>query len=326
MAVAYPNLIPYMFYFWKKDLDSHYLGLTEEQSKVYLKQQIQRLIYAMNQPFLRQGIQSAFTNVNFFDHPYFEAIFSGGVFPDGAFMIDYEEEIIELQKLFLVQMSEIRSQSMMTYPVSTISLLTDEQGNFVDEDFAKWACEHNRKWNDSNWFTDSDVTSLSSCCRLKNNITELGYANTIGGSALKVGSVKVSTINLARIAYENDTEEKYLIALRDITELNLKALDCQRHIIQRNIEKGLLPNFTHNLIEMRYLYSTLGLLGLYETMKTFGYTREDEFGNIYYKDEAIEFGKKIFKVIHNVKDNFMLDKDYKINLEAVPKVNWAQVA
>ena len=89
----------------------------------------------------------------------------------------------------------------MTFPVSTISLLVDKDRNFVDKDFAEWACEHNRKWNDSNWFIDDTVTSLSSCCRLKNDITALGYANTIGGAALKVGSVKVSTLNLARLAY-----------------------------------------------------------------------------------------------------------------------------
>lgn len=317
-AVAYPNLIPYLYYFWRKDIEANYLGLTEEQAIPFAKQQIQRLIYALNQPFLRQGIQSAFTNVNFFDHPYFEAIFGGAEFPDGSFMIDSEEEIIEFQKLFLHEMSKIRFKNMMTYPVSTISLLTTKNGDFVDVEFAEWACGHNRQWNDSNWFIDSDVTSLSSCCRLKNNITELGYSNSIGGAALKVGSVKVSTINLARLAYENDTEEKYLVALRDLTELNLKALDCQRHIISRNIEKGLLPNFTHKLIEMKYLYSTIGVLGIYETMKAFGYTKQDEFGNTFYTQEALNFGKKIFKVIHNVKDNFMLDKDYKINIEAVP--------
>lgn len=317
-AVAYPNLVPYLYYFWRKDIDNHYLGLNKDEGERFAKQQIQRLIYALNQPFLRQGIQSAFTNVNFFDHPYFEAIFGGAEFPDGTFMIDSEEEIIEFQKIFLTEMSNIRAKNVMTYPVSTISLLTDKDGNFVDEEFAKWACEHNRRWNDSNWFIDSDVTSLSSCCRLKNNITDLGYSNSIGGAALKVGSVKVSTINLARLAYENNTEEKYLVALRDITELNLKALDCQRYIIQRNIEKGLLPNFTHKMIEMKYLYSTIGILGLFEALKTFGYTREDEFGNIYYTNDAINFTNKIFKVIHNVKDNFSLDKDYKINLEAVP--------
>lgn len=317
-AVAYPNLIPYMFYFWKKDIDSKYLGLTKEYGEQFAKQQIQRLIYALNQPFLRNSIQSAFTNVNFFDHPYFEAIFGGSEFPDGTFMIDYEEDIINFQKLFLTEMSEIRHQNMMTFPVSTISLLTDESGHFVDDEFARWACEHNRLWNDSNWFVDSSVTSLSSCCRLKNNIEELGYMNTIGGAALKVGSVKVSTINLARIAYETSNEQEYLTQLKNTLEINLKLLDCQRNIIQRNIEKGLLHTFDCKMIEMEYLYSSIGIMGIFETMKKFGYTYEDDFGNTYYKDEAFSFGKKIFKVIHNTKDLFLLDKNYHINLEAIP--------
>ena len=317
-AVAYPNLIPYMFYFWKKDIDSGYLGLTKEYGEKFAKQQIQRLIYALNQPFLRNSIQSAFTNVNFFDHPYFEAIFGGSEFPDGTFMIDYEEDIINFQKLFLTEMSEIRHQNMMTFPVSTISLLTTEKGRFVDEEFARWACEHNRIWNDSNWFVDSSVTSLSSCCRLKNNIEELGYMNTIGGAALKVGSVKVSTINLARIAYETNNEQEYLTQLKNTLEINLKLLDCQRNIIQRNIEKGLLHTFDCKMIEMEYLYSSIGIMGIFETMKKFGYTYEDDFGNTYYKDEAFSFGKKIFKVIHNTKDLFLLDKNYHINLEAIP--------
>ena len=111
------------------------------------------------------------------------------------------------------------------YIRSTISLLTTPDGKFVDEEFAKWACEHNRKWNDSNWFVDSSVTSLSSCCRLRNDFSELGYYNSIGGAALKVGSVKVSTINLARIAYETETEQQYLNRLKEVLEINLKLLD-----------------------------------------------------------------------------------------------------
>lgn len=204
------------------------------------------------------------------------------------------------------------------YIRSTISLLTTPDGKFVDEEFAKWACEHNRKWNDSNWFVDSSVTSLSSCCRLRNDFSELGYYNSIGGAALKVGSVKVSTINLARIAYETETEQQYLNRLKEVLEINLKLLDVQRHIIQRNIEKGLLHTFDCKMIEMEYLYSSIGIMGIYETLKKFGYTKVDEFGNTFYTDKAFNFGKRIFKVIHNVKDMFLLDKDYHINLEAIP--------
>lgn len=142
--------------------------------------------------------------------------------------------------------------------------------------------------------------------------------NTIGGAALKVGSVKVSTINLARIAYETNNEQEYLNELKNTLEINLKLLDCQRSIIQRNIEKGLLHTFDCKMIEMEYLYSSIGIMGIFETMKKFGYTYEDDFGNTYYKEEAFSFGRKIFKVIHNTKDLFLLDKNYHINLEAIP--------
>lgn len=315
-AVAYPNLIPYMWYFWSKDCkDGYYL----KNPDTYADQQIQRLIYSLNQPYLRGGIQSAFTNVNFFDHPYFEAIFGGGEFPDGTFMIDAEEEIIEFQKRFLKMMSKIRHSNMMTYPVSTISLLTTPDGEFVDEEFAKFACEQNREWNDSNWFVDSNVTSLSSCCRLRNDVSELGYFNSIGGAALKVGSIKVSTVNLARLSYMYDTEKDYLKGLRKILNLDLKVLDCQRGIIRRNVEKGLLPNFSHGLVDFDHSYSSIGIMGIYETMATFGYTDTDEFGNIIYKPEAYNFGKKIFETIHSIKNEFEKDKDYKINLEAIPR-------
>jgi ribonucleoside-triphosphate reductase (formate) len=154
---------------------------------------------------------------------------------------------------------------------------------------------------------------------LKNNFADLGYYNSIGGAALKVGSVKVSTINLARIAYESANEQEYLTKLKEVCEINLKMLDCQRHIIQRNIEKGLLHTFDCKMIEMKFLYSSIGIMGCYETMKKFGYTYTDEFNNTYYKPEAFTFGQKIFKTIHNVKDVFMIDKDYHVNLEAIPK-------
>ena len=313
-AVGLPNLIPYMYYFWRKDLSEKYFTRSH---RLYAEQQIQRLIYALNQPFLRGGIQSAFTNTSVFDREYLEALFGGSEFPDGSFMIDEIDGIMDFQKIYLETMSAIRSKNMMTFPVNSISLVKKD-GKFLDEEFARYACEHNMKWCDSNLFVDDSVTSLSNCCRLKSNIEDLGYFNSIGGTALKVGSVKVNTINLARLALEHQTEKEYLTALRELVELDLKALDCVRHIIQRNVEKNLLKNFSYQVVDFEHLYNTIGFIGIYETMKTFGYTKTDEFGNVYYTPEAEAFGKKIFDVIHNVKDIFGLDKDYKINCEAIP--------
>ena len=313
-ACGLPNLIPYMYYFWSRDVEN---GYYTKDPISYAKQHIQRFIYAVNQPCVRDGMQSAFTNTSIFDHPYLEALFGGAEFPDGKFMIDEIEEIMDFQWIFLETMSEIRSHNMFTFPVNTISLLK-QNGKFVDEEFARRASRHNMKWTDSNIFADSSVNSLSNCCRLKSNIEDLGYFNSIGSTALRVGSVKVSTINLARLALEHDNEKEYLASLKEITELNLKVLDCVRHIIERNIEKGLLPNYREGLIDIKTQYNTIGIIGIYETMKTFGYTEQDEFGNVFYKPEAYKFGEKIFKVLHNTKDNFALDKDYMINIEAVP--------
>ena len=234
-------------------------------------------------------------------------------------MIDSEEEIIDFQKLFLEVMSDIRSHNMFTFPVNTISLLRKD-GKFVDEEFAKYAVEHNMKWADSNMFVDSTVNSLSNCCRLKSNIKDLGYFNSVGGTALKVGSVKVSTINLARISLDTNSEEEYIEELKKRVLINIQELDRVRFIIKRNVEKGLLKNFTYGLVDFEHLYNTIGFIGIYETMRKFGYIRKDKLGNVYYTEEASKLGKRIFDTMREVSDKFIEDNhlDYHINTEQIP--------
>lgn len=319
-AVGLPNLIPYMWYFWHKDIESDYLGIASSgNGERYARQNFQRFVYAVNQPYVRDGSQSAFTNTSVFDRPYYEALFGGSEFPDGSFMIDYEEEIIEFQKWYMETVADIRASNMFTFPVLSISLLKQD-GKFQDEEFARWAIQHNMRWSDSNLFIDSSVTSLSNCCRLKSDIKDLGYFNSIGGTALKVGSVKVSTINLARLALDSANEFEYLVGLRKLTLLNLQALHCVRNIIKRNVEKGLLPNFSMGLVDFEHLYNTIGFIGVYETMKRFGYTRTDDFGNVYYTEEASSLGQRIFQTMREVADQFILDigADYHINTEQIP--------
>lgn len=429
---------------------------------------------------MRAGIQSAFTNFSIFDRPYFEAIFGGKEFPDGTYMIDYEEEIMEYQKAFMNVVSKIREQNMMTFPVLTYSLLRKD-GKFVDEEMARWACEHNMKWNDSNFYVSDSVTSLSNCCfdgetkvrvykdgkndfrtcsfkeidesndgkqlftvrdkfansvdnkmvseiipvkivklkakdhimyklvvegleepiictenhihvvknakkrtdklttedmmlsykegivqylkvlsieriknydkeyvycfevedgepyftldngiithncRLVSDIEDMGYFNSIGGTALEVGSVKVNTVNLARIAYETNSIEEYISLLKEKTVLCLQVLDVIRHIIQRNIDKGLLPNYSKHVLDMSSQYNTIGIVGIYEALVKFGLTYKDELGNTFYTDEGINFAKDILKTITDVKSDFAKDKDYKINIEEVPAERAAAV-
>ena len=312
-ACGLPSFLIYSYYFWKKDVESGYYTDTPER---YRDQEFQRIIYKLNQPYLRVN-QSAFTNFSIFDHSYMEALFGGKTFPDGTYIIDYIDDIIEYQKRFMEVVSEIRSKNMMTFPVLSYSLLRKD-GKFVDEDFAKWCCAHNMKWGDSNFFVSDDITSLSNCCRLISDVKNLGYFNSIGGTALEVGSIKVNTINLARLAYENDTEESYIESLKEKVLLCIQALDCIRKIISRNAEKGLLPNYTKEVMSMESQYNTIGIIGVYEALQKFGYTYKDEFGNTYYSDQGIEFAKKILETITEVKNNFSAGEDYQINIEEVP--------
>ena len=136
----------------------------------------------------------------------------------------------------------------------------------------------------------------------------------------------MSTINLARLALDTinefgaPNEELYLKHLVERVNIDLIALDAVRHIIKRNVEKGLLPNFTYGLIDFKSLYNTLGFIGVYETMKAFGYTYQDEFGNTFYTKEASEFGNKIFKTMRKTADEFIekYNCDYMINTEQIP--------
>lgn len=328
-AVGIPNILIWTYYFWKKDCEN---GYVIKDSDYYIRQSFQKLIYRLNQPFMRID-QTAFVNVSIFDHNYIESLFGGIQFPDGSYLIDNVEEIIRHEKIFMEVVSEIRSENLFTFPVLTYSLLkrndisesekeemikTKNYNVFVDKEFARWCSDHNVLWNDSNFFISEDVTTLSNCCRLLSDTTKLsGFINSIGGTALSIGSVKVNTINLMRIALEtNCDKKKYLSILRKRTVLCCKALETIRHIITRNVEKGLLPNYQDGAVEIDKQYCTIGILGLYEVIEAFGYTTKDEFGCVSYADEGIEFASKIFEVLNDVKDSFT--NDFSFNIESVP--------
>lgn len=319
-AVGLPNVLIWAWYFWKKDVDG---GYYMKNPSYYARQQFQKFIYRLNQPFLRID-QSAFTNVSIFDRPYLESLFGGVEFPDGQLAIDHIEDFIEFQKVFMEVVSEIREENMFTYPVLTYSLYYKD-GKFQDEEFARWCSNHNIKWSDSNFFVSDNIGILSNCCRLLSDTKKLdAFINSIGGTALSVGSCRVSTINLVRIAYESKlNKKKYLDILRDRVLLDCKALYSMRHVIKRNIEKGLLPNYQDGAVELDKQFCTIGGIGMYEVMDLFSLIDEDEMGNKSYSDEAVEFATEILDTINEVKDNF--ECDFTFNLEMIPAENCAGV-
>lgn len=319
-AVGMPNVLIWAYYFWKHDVENRYYL---KDPDTYLRQCFQKLIYRLNQPFLRID-QASFTNVSIFDRPYLESLFGGMEFPDGTFAIDQIEEMLECQKVFMEVVSDIREEQMFTYPVLTYSLLYKD-GKFADEDFARWCSNHNIKWSDSNFFVSDNVGVLSNCCRLLSDTNKLdAFINSIGGTALSVGSCRVSTINLVRIAYESKmNKKKYLDILRDRVLLDCKALTSMRYILKRNIEKGLLPNYQDGAVELDKQFCTVGGIGMYEVMDLFGLINTDEFGNKSYSDEAVEFATQILDTMNDVKDHF--ECDFTFNIEMIPAENCAGV-
>lgn len=319
-AVGMPNVLIWAYYFWRKDIEN---GYYLKDPETYLKQNFQKFIFRLNQPFLRID-QCAFTNISVFDRPYLEALFGGLEFPDGTFAIDEIEEIIKCQKIFLDVVSDIREEQMFTFPVLTMSLYYKDD-KFQDEEFAKWCSNHNIKWSDSNFFVSDNITVLSNCCRLLSDTSKLNaFQNSIGGSGLSVGSCRVSTINLVRIAYESKfNRKKYIDILKDRVLLDCKALYTMRYILKRNIEKGLLPNYQDGAVELDKQFCTIGGIGMYEVMDLFGLINEDEFGNKSYSDTAVDFATEILDTINNIKDNF--ECDFTFNVEIIPAENCAGV-
>lgn len=336
-AVGLPNVIVWAWYFWKRDVED---GYYMKDPDYYLRQQFQKFVYRLNQPFLRID-QSAFTNVSIFDRPYLEGIFGGVEFPDGTLVMEHIEDLVDCQKVFMEVVAEIRrKQNMFTYPVLTYSLLkrasfgdgeiekmmaTREWDIFVDKDFARWCSNHNIEWSDSNFFCSDSVGVLSNCCRLLSDTNKLdAFINSIGGTALSVGSCRVSTINLVRIAYESDFDKKkYMRILKQRVLLDCKALSSMRYILKRNIEKGLLPNYQDGAVELEKQFCTIGGIGMYEVMDLFGLIETDEFGCKSYSDEAVKFTTEILDAMNEVKDNF--ECDFTFNIEMIPAENCAGV-
>lgn len=112
-ACGLPSFLVYSYYFWNKDVKNGYYLRSPEY---YRDQEFQRIVYKLNQPYLRVN-QSAFTNFTIMDQSYLEAIFGGKQFPDGTYMIDYIDDLIDYQKAFMEVVSKIREANMMTFPV-----------------------------------------------------------------------------------------------------------------------------------------------------------------------------------------------------------------
>lgn len=312
----------WLYWFWRNDVkEGHYIKTPE----YYRDQCFQKFIFDLNMPYLRI-VQTAYTNISIYDRKYCEEMFGGFEYPDGTLFIDCIDEFLEFQIKFMEKLSEMREENLFTYPVLTYCLVYRD-GKFEDEETARWASKHNMKWADSNFLMSPDTTSAASCCRLLSSITDLksnklqGVMNSIGGSSLDIGSVVVTTLNLAGYAERAKTIDEFFDILEHNTKLVIDTNDIVRGIIRRNVDKGLLPNYSYELMKFDRQFNTIGCNGGWEAAKKFGLAKQDEFGYWDYTDEGLAFMEKVLDKINEIKDSY--DFDYSINIEQTPMENGA---
>lgn len=248
-------------------------------------------------------------------------MFSNFIYPDGKIFVEYIDEFIEFEKAFLIQLKSMRATNIFTYPVLTYCLVY-RNNKFQDEETARWLSNHNIQYADANFLISPDTTSAASCCRLLSDTTKLkGIMNSIGGSSLDIGSVVVTTLNLAGFAYQAKDEDDFFKILEHYERLAIDVNDVVRNIIKRNVEKKLLPNYAYNIMKFERQFNTIGINGVWEAAKHFGYVTVDEMGYHDYTPEGLKFVSSILDKINEIKDSY--EFPYSINVEQTPMENGA---
>lgn len=319
-AVATPEFFTYMDYFIRKEYgDDYYLNLDKVVDLSAYKRTIDKVIteyfqqvtYSLNQPAAARNFQSVFWNVGYFDEPYFRGIFKDFVFPDGT--EPKWESVNWLQRRYMKWFNNERLKKELTFPVESMSLLNDG-ADFVDQDAFDFTAEMYAEGHSFFTYTSSSVDSLSSCCRLRNEIQENEFSYTLGAGGVATGSKGVMTININRLV-QNAVRDGVDIsdAVREQVEKVHKYLLAFNEIIKEEFESNLLGVYNAGYISLAKQYLTVGINGFVEGAEFLGI-------DISPNEEYYEYGEKILKPIYelNKRDR---TKDVMFNTEFVPAEN-----
>lgn len=297
-AIATVEFLLYFDYFAKKTWGTDYIDLHTAD----VRQALQGVVYALNQPASARGNQSVFWNISVLDRFYFEQLFGGFKFPDGTQPV-YEGSFRKLQMFFMEWFRQERERALLTYPVLTASLLVDAEGKPRDKHFA-WACAEEMSKGLSFFVYESDsVDSLSSCCRLRNEFTDNTFSYTLGAGGVSTGSVQVITVNMNRYV---QTREEPFSTLIDRVHMYLLA---HRAVIEDYIEGGLLPAYSTGFISLDKQFCTIGINGMLEASEYVKGKADTAFFSNYLKD------------IYKSNKEWKEDTGVKFNTEFVPAEN-----
>lgn len=283
--------------------------LTETRTiEKVIEQKFQQIVYSMNQPAAARGFQSIFWNISYFDKNYFDGMFGDFYFPDGT--QPKWDSLNWLQKKFMKWFNKERTKTILTFPVETMALLTDGE-DVVDKEYADFTAEMYAEGHSFFTYMSDSADSLSSCCRLRNEVTENQFSYSLGAGGIATGSKSVMTLNINRLV--QDAVNKNLNILNYLREQVKKVHKYQRaynELLKEYLKGGLLPVYSAGFISLEKQYLTVGINGVVEAAEFLGIEISD---NPMYK----EFIQSLLNVIAT-ENRRARTKELMFNTEFVP--------
>ena len=321
-AVATVEWLLYFDYFARKDFGENYLVTHKD----FIKEVLQHIVYSINQPAAARGYQSVFWNISIYDKYYFDAMFGNFVFPDMS--KPKWETLDKLQRYFMEWFNKERTKSILTYPVVTAAVLLNEDGTLKDKDYEDFLSDQLSRGNSFFIFMDKNASSLSSCCRLKNEIEDQinEFSYSLGAGGVMTGSVGVMTLNLNRLIQDaikkyniQNPKENYSKILGYIKEKIKDVHKYQyayRKIIEWYYDNDMLPVYKAGFISLDKQFSTIGINGLVEASEFIGF-------EISPNEEYMKWVSDVLKTFSDENKEGKKKYGIKFNTEFVPAENLA---
>lgn len=319
-AVSTPEFLTYMDYFIRLEYGDDYyknidkiVSLSNKKTTLrdIIEAKFQQVVYSLNQPAAARNFQSVFWNIAYFDRPYFEGIFDEFVFPDGTGLS--WNSVNWLQKYFMNWFNKERLKKPLSFPVETVNLL-DNGNDYVDLEWKDFVAEMYVKGHSFFVYRSNSVDSLSSCCRLRNEISENTFSFTLGQGGVATGSKGVITININRLVQSAIKQNKDISeSVREQVRKVHKYLIAYNEIVKDNLKAGLLPIYDAGFISMEKQFLTIGINGFVEGAEFLGI-------DISPNKEYFKYGEMILKPIYE-ENKKAKTKEVMFNCELVPAEN-----
>lgn len=314
-AVATGEFLMYFDYFARKEWGDDYWKRPEEMVDKHrnidktLEQKFQQIVYSINQPAAARNFQSVFWNISYFDKYYFEGLFGEFVFPDGTKPI--WDSLNWLQKKFMSWFNDERTKCILTFPVETVALLTDGE-DIRDKEWADFTAEMYSKGHSFFTYTSDSADSLSSCCRLRNEVSDNQFSYSLGAGGIATGSKSVMTLNINRLVQDAVNKGYDMIDyLRSQVQKVHKFQTAYNELLKDYLKDGLLTVYTAGFINLKKQYLTVGVNGVIEAAEFLGIEVSDN-------DTYREFMQSILKTISD-ENRKAKTKELMFNTEFVPK-------